>query len=107
MHAERTTRSPRIKTRVPGIYYRNEASGRRYSFTYRDSSGRQRWQTVDGGPDDAKAAKAAMEVRKGRGERIEPTRLTFEQAATRWLDSKPRLRPKTRIGYEGALRNHL
>jgi integrase len=48
-----------------------------------------------------------MVVRKGRGERIEPTRLTFEQAATRWLDSKSRLRVKTRTRYEGALRNHL
>ena len=48
-----------------------------------------------------------MVVRKGRGERIEPTRLTFEQAATRWLDSKSRVRVKTRTGYEGALRNHL
>ena len=64
-------------------------------------------ELVDGGLDDAKAAQAQMVVRKGRGERIEPTRLTFEQAATRWLDSKSRLRAKTRTGYEGALRNHL
>lgn len=98
----------RIKTKVPGIYYRQTESGeRRYSFTYRDSGGRQHWRTVEGGLEEAKAAQAQMVVRKGRGERIEPTRLTFEQAATRWLDAKPRLRAKTRIGYEGALRNHL
>jgi integrase len=48
-----------------------------------------------------------MVVRRGRGERIEPTRLSFEQAASRWLESKPRLRAKTRTGYEGALRSHL
>jgi integrase len=107
MQAHRTTRAPRIKTKFPGIYYREEKGGRRYSISYRDSSGRQHWKTVDGGLDDAKTAHAALAVRKGRGERIEPTRLTFEQAATRWLDSKPRLRERTRIGYEGALRNHL
>lgn len=67
----------------------------------------KRWRTVDGGLEEAKAAQASLAVRKNRGERIEPTRLTFEQAATRWLDAKVRLRPKTRIGYEGALRNHL
>jgi integrase len=106
MRGNRNTR--RVKTKIPGIYYRETESGeRRYSFTYRDSSGRQHWRTVAGGLEDAKAAQAEMVVRKGRGERIEPTRLTFEQAATRWLDSKPRLRQKTRTGYEGALRNHL
>jgi integrase len=97
-----------IRTRIPGIYYRKTESGeRRYSFTYRDSGGRQHWRTVEGGLEEAKAAQAQMVVRKGRGERIEPTRLTFEQAATRWLDSKRRLRERTRVGYEGALRNHL
>ncbi len=106
MRGNRNTR--RVKTKVPGNYYRETESGeRRYSFTYRDSSGRQHWRTVDGGLEEAKAAQAQMVVRKGRGERIEPTRLTFEQAATRWLDSKSRLRTKTHIGYEGALRNHL
>jgi integrase len=98
----------RVKTRVPGIYYRETESGdRRYSFTYRDSGGRQHWRTVNGGLEEAKSAQAEMVVRKGTGERIEPTRLTFEQAASRWLDSKLRLREKTRTGYEGALRNHL
>jgi hypothetical protein len=57
----------RIRTKVPGIYYRETESGeRRYSFTYRDSGGRQHWRTVDGGLDEAKAAQARMVVRKGR-----------------------------------------
>ena len=48
MQAHRNNR--RVKTKVPGIYYRQTESGRRrYSFTYRDSSGRQHWQTVEGG----------------------------------------------------------
>jgi len=53
MQAHRNNR--RVKTKVPGIYYRQTESGRRrYSFTYRDSSGRQHWQTVEGGLEDAK-----------------------------------------------------
>ena len=100
--------SARKRTKFPGIYYRQTENGeRRYMFTYRDSGGRQRWRTVEGGIDEAKAAQADLVVRKAKGERIQPTRLTFADAATRWLDSKTRLRERTRIGYEGALRNHL
>src|SRR4051812_26231806 len=40
-----STTPRRIRSSVPGIYYRvNAADERTYEFTYRDSAGRRRWQ---------------------------------------------------------------
>jgi hypothetical protein len=45
--------------RHPGVYFREGADGRRrYEITYRDSTGKRRWETVDGNLDDADAALA-------------------------------------------------
>ena len=73
-----------------GIYRRIGADGRaRYEIGYRDSDGRQRWQTVEGGIKAARLALADVKARMGKGERVSPTpNLTFEQAAQRWLEAQ-------------------
>ncbi|MBA2558631.1 MAG: site-specific integrase [Propionibacteriales bacterium] len=92
-----------------GIYYREDAAGkRRYEITFLDSSGRRRWQTVDGRLREAEAALEDVRVRKRRGERIAPTRVTLAEYADTWLEAqRGRLRPKTVTTYDGHLRRHV
>lgn len=94
----------------PGIYVSVNASGqKRYEFTYRDSDGKQRWQTVEGGIRAAERAKADVLARMGRGEKVAPMRkLTFSAAAAAYLKSaESKLRPTTIALYGSAVRNHL
>lgn len=94
----------------PGIYVSVNASGqKRYEFTYRDSDGKQRWQTVEGGIRAAERAKADVLARMGRGEKVAPMRkLTFSAAAAAYLKSaESKLRPTTIALYGSAIRNHL
>jgi integrase len=94
----------------PGIYVSVNASGqKRYEFTYRDSDGKQRWQTVEGGIRAAERAKADVLARMGRGEKVAPMRkLTFSTASAAYLKSaESKLRPTTIALYGSAIRNHL
>jgi integrase len=96
--------------RVPGIYTRTRANGEKvFIIGYRDSDGKQVWQTVEGGVMAAKAALADVQARKGRGERVAPNpRLTFEAAAEAWFSSQAsNLRPSTRDVYRSHLDSHL
>src|SRR4051794_8879677 len=99
------------RTRVakhPGIYFRNGADGkRRYEVTYLDSTGRRRWQRVEGNLEDAQATLDDVKGRKRRGERVAPTKATFAEYADAWLEAQSNLRPRTREWYEIALRVHL
>jgi integrase len=110
MQPDRTVLPPR-RVRVRdrrGIYYRiGKDSRRRYEITYRDTEGRQRWKVIPGGLRDAEAALAQVKARLRRGERVVPTRQTFEQVANDWLAVQSELRPRTRDGYESALRIHV
>ena len=75
--------------RRPGIYYRPGPSGKvrpPYEIYYFDSSGTRRWKTVDGSLDEAEAKRAELMLRRRRGERIQPTRQTFADYATQWLE---------------------
>lgn len=103
-------KSPRRVRAKPGIYYRVDRAGKkRYEITYRDSDGRQRWQTIPGGVRAAELALADKKARMGRGERVAPTPgLTFGQAAERWEEAQAaRLRPATQAAYSSSLRIHL
>jgi integrase len=94
----------------PGIYVSVNASGqKRFEFTYRDSDGKQRWQTVEGGVRAAERAKADVLARMGKGQRVAPIHnLTFAVASERYLKSaESSLRPATVALYSSALRNHL
>lgn len=92
------------------IYARTSAEGRTvYEVGYRDSSGRQRWRTVEGGIRAARAVRDELLARRGRGERVQPNpRLRFEAAADAWLSEQVAgLRPATQAIYRNAIENHL
>jgi integrase len=94
----------------PGIWRRRNAAGRwTYEVTYRDSDGRQRRETVQGGAKDAETRLAAIKSAMGSGKRVAPNpRLTFASAAEQWLAAKsPALTPKTVETYRYALDAHL
>jgi integrase len=92
------------------IYRRRDADGRwRYELNFRDSDGRGRRQTVDGGLKAARVALADVKARMGRGQRVAPSpHLTFGEAAEKWRTAQAgRLRPATRAAYESQLATHL
>jgi integrase len=104
------TRSPRrtLVRRHRGIYYREGADGnRRYEISYYDSDGRRRWQTIEGGLQEAIDARDKVRGRKRRGERVAPTTKTLAEIADEWLAAQSQLRPRTREWYETALRVHV
>jgi len=74
--------APREKTRYPGIYKR----GTRYSFTYRDNRGRQRFGSA-ATLAEAKVAKSAMQADVARGEFRALSRVTFGEYAPEWIRS--------------------
>jgi integrase len=103
--------APRRKAvpRHRGVYYRPRPDGKiapPYEIFYVDSTGKQRWETVDGSLEDAESKRAELRVRRRRGERIAPTRQTFEEYARAWL-ARQDVRPRTHELYIWALEYHL
>ena len=95
--------------RHPGIYYRPRPGGKvapPYEVPYLDSTGKRRWAVVHGSLDEAEAKRAELRLRRRRGERIQPTRQTFEEYAREWLERQD-VRPRTREIYTWALEQHL
>ncbi|HUH82237.1 MAG TPA: site-specific integrase [Solirubrobacteraceae bacterium] len=95
--------------RHPGIYYRPGPGGKvrpPYEVYYFDSSGTRRWRTVEGSLEEAEAKRAELTLRRRRGERIQPTRQSFADYATAWLERQT-CRERTREKYDWALRQHL
>ena len=108
-----TKRSPlprrRPVPRHPGIYYRPQRGGKvqpPYEIAYLDGGGTRRWTVVHGTLDDAEAKRAELRLRRRRGERIQPTRQTFAEYATEWLERQD-VRPRTLESYRWALTQHL
>lgn len=99
----------RIKVgKHPGVYYREDAKGRRrYEISYTDSDGVRRWKVIDGGERDAVRTLADVRSRMGRGERVAPSKKTLAEVAKAWLDAQTELRPRTRERYETALEVHV
>jgi integrase len=100
-------RRQRVET---NIYKRIGRSGTAtFEVGYRDSGGRQRWKTVEGGIRAARVVRDDLLARRGRGERVQPNpRLRFEEAADAWLSRQVvSLRPATRAGYRNSIENHL
>lgn len=98
------------RERVQGVYFRRDAQQRQvFEIGYRDSTGRQRYQRVDGGVTAAEQALRDTKARMGRGERVAPKpTLTFGEAAQRWQESQvAALRPSTQRAYGSHLRTHL
>ena len=102
-----TQAARRTKSRVPGVFYREGKHGRSYELTYRDSSGKQRWQSGFRTLSEAQDARGEVLRRLRRGARVEPIRITFADFARQWLAGQTELRPSTRARYEWAIRVHL
>jgi integrase len=86
-----------------GIYRRADG---RLEIGFRDSTGRQRWQAVDGGILAARKQLTAAKGQRDRGVTAD-TRLTFSAAADAWLAARvARLRPATQATYKAHL-THL
>lgn len=103
-----TTAPRRTRSSVPGVYYRVNAAGQRtYEFTYRDGSGRQRWQCGYATLAAARDERSALQRRRQRGERIVPVKATFAEFAREWLAAQHHLRPSTRERYRWAIETHL
>jgi len=95
--------------RHAGIYYRPGPGGKvqpPYEFSYFDSRGSRRWQTVEGSLEQAEAARAELLLRRRKGGRIEPGRQHFEEYARGWL-TRQDVRPRTRERQAWALERHL
>jgi len=85
---------------------------RRYSWAYRVDvapRGAQRRQVTRSGFDSRADALAALGELQGdlrSGARVDPSKLTLGQYLNRWIEAVD-LRPSTRAGYEGHIRNHI
>jgi len=92
-----------------GVYYRPlPGGGRRYEVGYLDSDKVQRWEVVDGGVEDAKAYRADVVAKLGRGETVRKTDETVADYARAWLErQRPRLRRRTHEGYRNAIEHHI
>jgi integrase len=95
------------RTRVERNIYRR-ADGK-LEVGYRDSAGKQRWQTVPGGITAARAERDSILGAKGKGERVQPNpRLRFDEAADRWLaEQVVELRDATQASYRNSVETHL
>jgi integrase len=109
-HTESRRRRPNRRERIEHNLYRRASGGRTvFEVGYRDSAGKQRWQTVEGGITAARLVRDDLLGRRGRGERISTNpRLRFGEAADAWLTGQVAgLRPATQKLYRGALETHL
>ena len=79
-----------------------------WTVRYRDPSGHQKRRTFKR-HSEAAAFRSQVETAILSGTYIDPTatRLSFSAWATRWLNTRTHLKPKTLYGYESLLRVHL
>jgi integrase len=80
-----------------------------YEVGFRDSSGKQRWRTVDGGITAARALRDQLFAGRGRGEQVESNnRLRLGDVAAKWLEGPVQdLRPRTEECYRNAVERHV
>src|SRR5438874_10544087 len=94
------------RVRVERGIYRNPSTGG-YEIQYTDSDGRCRWRVVPGGLREARIARAEIQARLGRGERVAPSRRPLSAVAEEWLGAQHHLRPRTRQLYRTQLSRHI
>ncbi len=99
---------PRIKTRHPGIYYRERPGGeRQYVIWYTGTDGKPRFENVPGGEQDAVKARARILDRIAHGHSVAPTKLTIAEWAPQWLEERDNLKPRTRETYAYQIAQHI
>jgi integrase len=104
------TPRPRLKTRYPGITYREGATGRTYIVSWYDMEGTKRSKHLPYGStlEQAREFQGTLQHRKAQGESLVPTKKTVGELLDFWLDSRrPSLAPKTVEVYEWAIEKHL
>lgn len=100
----------RIKTKYPGIYYRESTRGRRYIVWYSDANGSPHTKTLPLGAtlEDAKTLQSSLAVRKAQGDMLIRSRMTVGGLLDEWLSLRRlSLEPKTVEDYEWAIEKHL
>ena len=102
-----TTESPpkkrRTRTKAPGVY--RSVSGS-YEIQFRVSSGKSVFKVIEGGFEDAKAARADIVGKLSRGEPIRQTKATFGEFAETVMEGmtgRPRTIEKHRYNLDGHL----
>src|SRR5581483_3991904 len=93
----------RTRTKAPGVY--RSVSGA-YEIAYRDTDGRLVMRVVEGGFEDAKAARAEIVGKLSRGEPVRTTKQTFGVFAETVMDGLSG-RPRTREAHRYQLDRHL
>jgi len=78
-----------------------------FEVGFKDATGRQRWRTVDGGVQAARAMRDELLTQRRKGGRPANPRLRFGDSADSYLESVQHLRDTTRAAYTSAVRNHL
>lgn len=99
----------RHKTRYAGVSYRLTAAGqRRYSISYKDSTGKRVWKTVEGNEKDALAALRDVKSRLHRGDRVVSSRLTVKELSDTYMRTQTgHLKPSTLFSYEDSLKFYV
>jgi hypothetical protein len=87
---EKTTRRERVERGI----YRNPKTGA-YEITFTDSDGKQRWTTIDGNLKAARAERAEVVAKLGKGERVAPSKLTLESVGVECMAQR-NLRPRVK-----------
>ena len=82
---------------APGVY---RSSSGKYEIAYTDSDGKLRFKTIGTNLEEAKAARAQIVGRKGKGERIISTKLTLAEYAEQNYFAALQLRPRTIRTYQ-------
>lgn len=99
----------REKTNHPGIWKVTTSKGEiryRLVIDMGPSDGKKRDQRCEtfNRLTDAKARQSEIKNSKGKGTLVRPTKITFEQLAQKWLDSRHDIREISRIGYQQILK---
>ena len=92
---------PRIKTKHPGVAYRERPDGsRQYMIWFTGTDGKPHWQNTVGGEGDAKRARAKIINDMAQGKKVAPSRTLFADFARDWLEEQTNLSPKS-VGRTG------
>jgi integrase len=99
----------RTKSRFACVYFRETAQGRAYEITFRDHTGRQRWERVPG-VDNIEQARDLLAERQGKkrkGEKTPAAGVRFGEVRQRYLQSPQftRLGGWTQKSYRASLDN--
>lgn len=101
--ANAVPRRTKVGKRYPGIY--KSCTGL-YEACYQGSDGKTHWKGGFATVRDAVEFRAEVAVQKKKGVKVAPTRKTFDEVASLWLESK-KIGTRTRILWDANLRNHL